>query len=331
MSSGDVTLTAALRSNLLSLQGTQTLLDQTQLRLSTGLKVNSVLDNPAAFFAAQALNNRAGDLNNLLDGMGQAVQTLKAADEGIQSISALLEQAQAVAQDAKDALAADANADVLALSKSFNSIIEQVKSLAGDSGYRGTNLLAGPTSDTATGTAAVVGHLTVNFSETTNPSKLKINGFDFAQTAVQGQTTTTGPNSNVLFTATNQLAADNLFGTVTAGSATAGDGFQVTTATSTAGLTQKNAQFQINALKHDLTSLRNAAASLGSNLNIIQTRQSFTSNLINTLKEGADKLTVADKNEEGAKLLSLQTTQQLGITSLALASQANQSILRLFG
>jgi flagellin-like hook-associated protein FlgL len=76
--------------------------------------------------------------------------------------------------------------------------------------------------------------------------------------------------------------------------------------------------------------VRATASNFGSNLNIIQTRQDFTQNIINTLKSGADKLVVADKNEEGANLLSLQTTEQLGITSLSLASQANQAILKLF-
>jgi flagellin len=119
--SAEVTLTAALRSNLLSLQGTQRLLDQTQLRLATGLKVNSALDNPGSYFAAQALNNRAGDLSRLLDGMGQAVQVLKSADQGIKSATSLLEQAQAVAQNVKDTLAADSAADVTALETSYNN------------------------------------------------------------------------------------------------------------------------------------------------------------------------------------------------------------------
>lgn len=323
----DVTLTAALRSNLLSLQGTQTLLNQSQLRLATGLKVNSALDNPSSFFAAQALNNRAGDLSNLLDGMGQAVQTITAASQGITAISSLLEQAQAVAQAAKDALQADPNADTTALSKSFNTIINQVKQLAADSGYRGTNLLSGPNTPNtgATGASTTnVAHLTVNFSETNNPSKLKINGFDFSQTNNANLTTGT---AGTQFAAGDTLSVFNL-GTGT-GTATGVSNF-VQTATGTAAPTALNPQYEINAIKHDLNSLRNAASSLGANLSIIQTRQDFTQNLINTLQTGADKLTVADKNEEGAKLLALQTTQQLGITSLSLASQANQSILRLF-
>jgi flagellin len=79
-----------------------------------------------------------------------------------------------------------------------------------------------------------------------------------------------------------------------------------------------------------LESVRTFGSSLANDLAVIQTRQTFTTELINTLKAGSDALTVADQNEEGAKLLALQTRQQLGVTSLSLASQSQQSILRLF-
>lgn len=102
--SSDVVLTSALRSNLLSLQRTQSLIDSTQQRLATGLKVNSALDNPQSFFAAQSLNNRAGDLSRLLDGIGQAVSTIKAADEAVQSLTTLLDQAESLADEARSAI-----------------------------------------------------------------------------------------------------------------------------------------------------------------------------------------------------------------------------------
>ncbi len=79
-----------------------------------------------------------------------------------------------------------------------------------------------------------------------------------------------------------------------------------------------------------LTTLRNFGSTLANSLSVIQTRQEFTTSLINTLNEGSDKLTLADQNEEGAKLLALQTRQQLGVTALSLAAQAQQSVLRLF-
>lgn len=91
MAINDVSLTAGMRSNLLSLQSTVNLLDRTQTRLSTGKKVNTAIDNPTSFFAAQSLNSRASTIDSLKDAMGQAVQTIAAADKGIKAIASLIE------------------------------------------------------------------------------------------------------------------------------------------------------------------------------------------------------------------------------------------------
>ena len=98
----DISLTASMRTNLLSLQNTQSLMDRTQERLSTGKKVNSAIDNPSSYYTAQSLTNRASDLDSLLDSMGQGIQTLKAANEGIESITAFVQQVKAVATTARD-------------------------------------------------------------------------------------------------------------------------------------------------------------------------------------------------------------------------------------
>jgi flagellin-like hook-associated protein FlgL len=83
-------------------------------------------------------------------------------------------------------------------------------------------------------------------------------------------------------------------------------------------------------LTNALTTLRSQAQAFGSNLSTVQIRQDFTKATINTLQTGADSLTLADSNEEGANLLALQTRQQLSTTALSLASQASQAVLRLF-
>ena len=98
----DISLTASMRSNLLSLQNTQSLMDMTQERLSTGKKVNSALDNPTSYYTSQSLTNRASDLSALLDSMGQGIQTIKAANEGIESITEFVQQAKSVANQARD-------------------------------------------------------------------------------------------------------------------------------------------------------------------------------------------------------------------------------------
>jgi len=85
-----IVLSASVRQNLLSLQSTAALLAKTQNNLATGNKVNTALDNPTEFFTAQSLNNRAGDLANLLDGIGNGVQILQAANTGLTSLYYLI-------------------------------------------------------------------------------------------------------------------------------------------------------------------------------------------------------------------------------------------------
>jgi flagellin-like hook-associated protein FlgL len=97
----NITLSAAVRSNLLSLQNTASLLDTTQTRLATGNKVNSALDNPTSYFTAASLNARASDLGNLLDSVSNAIQTIQAANDGITSITKLVESAQSTANQAQ--------------------------------------------------------------------------------------------------------------------------------------------------------------------------------------------------------------------------------------
>src|SRR5450432_3220948 len=92
-----IVLSASVRQNLLSLQSTADLLSTTQNRLATGNKVNSALDNPTSFFTAQSLNNRASDITNLLDGIGNGVQVLQAANTGLTSLQKLVDTAKSIA------------------------------------------------------------------------------------------------------------------------------------------------------------------------------------------------------------------------------------------
>ena len=98
--SSSVTLSAATRQNLLSLQDTSALTATTQNRLATGLKVSSALDNPVNFFTAQSFNSRSGDLNSLLDSISNGIQTIQAANQGITSIQKLIDSAKSTANQA---------------------------------------------------------------------------------------------------------------------------------------------------------------------------------------------------------------------------------------
>jgi flagellin-like hook-associated protein FlgL len=97
----DISLSKAVRANLLSLQNTAQMMDKTQSRLATGNKVNSALDNPSSFFTASALNSRAADMGNLLDAMASGVKVIEAANNGLTAITKNLESMQSTLRQAR--------------------------------------------------------------------------------------------------------------------------------------------------------------------------------------------------------------------------------------
>jgi flagellin len=101
----------------------------------------------------------------------------------------------------------------------------------------------------------------------------------------------------------------------------AAGGFQTTSTITTAE----------TAIDSAITTVRAQTETFGTNSSTIQTRQDFEKNMINTLQTGADSLVLADQNQESANLLTLQTRQQLEVSALSIANQANQSVLKLFG
>ncbi len=105
----DITLSSGIRQNLLALQNTSNDLNTTQEQLSTGKKVNTAFDNPTSYFTSQSLTNRANDLSALLDQIGQAQQTLNAANDGLTGLTSLLEQALSTAQQAQQATTGTVN------------------------------------------------------------------------------------------------------------------------------------------------------------------------------------------------------------------------------
>ena len=271
-----ISLTQAVRGNLLSLQRTSTGIDQTQTRLSTGLRVSSAIDDAAAFFTARAFDNRASDLESLKSNIDLAISTIQAAIDGIDAITDIVQQAKGIASAAK--ATGDTN-ERSTLAVQFNELLSQINSIANDSTFNGLNLLQ-----------ASPDNLAVEFNED-NTSNLTITGLD-ATTATSG---------------INIAVAANNFGL------------------------NANIDTALTSISSALTTLRSNASTLGSNNTILTTRLDFTTNLVNTLETGSGKLTLADLNEESANLLALQTRQQLGLNSLALASQSERAILSLFG
>jgi flagellin len=144
------------------LQQTSNLINQTQIRLSTGKRVNSALDNAINFFTAQGLDNRANDLSGLLDSMSNAINTIQAANNGITAITKLVQSAQALTSQAKQTSDSTTRTS---LASQFDALLVQIGQLAGDAGFNGVNLLGGD-------------DLTVNFNEDAT-SSTSITGVDY--------------------------------------------------------------------------------------------------------------------------------------------------------
>lgn len=178
-----VALSAGVKSNLLSLQRTSTSINTTQTRLSSGLKVNSALDDASAYFTSVALNNRASDLSGLKSDIDLAVSTIQSAINGIDSITELVQQAKGLANQAK---ATGDTSERSTLAVQFNELLNQIDDLANDSSFNGTNLLQ-----------ATPDNLSVAFNED-NSSNLTITGLD-------STTASTGLNIDV---ASNNFGGD---------------------------------------------------------------------------------------------------------------------------
>ena len=137
MALNDIALSSSMRQNLISLQSTAQLMARTSERLATGKRVNSALDDPSAYFAAQDHTSRASELSTRKAYMSEAMQTVTAANSGVEAVTSLIEQAKGLAASARSA-----DADERAtLAAQFDELLTQIDELANDSGYRGTNLL----------------------------------------------------------------------------------------------------------------------------------------------------------------------------------------------
>jgi flagellin-like hook-associated protein FlgL len=265
-----ITLTQGMRSNLYALQNTSQLMELTQKRLSTGKRVNTALDDPVNFFKSKDHIDRASDLSAKKDGMNEAIKVIEAANTGIEGIYDMLAQMKSIAQAAKT------SSNKTALAAQYDSLISQIATLASDSSYGGSNLLAGES-------------LSVEFNE---------------------------DGSNTLSVAGTTANSSGSIASVAVADATFTNNTTI--------------EANISDIDDAVSALRVQAQSLASNLSTISIRADFTDKMVNTLESGADNLTLADMNEEGANMLMLQTRQALGTTSLSLSSQAAQSVLRLF-
>src|SRR4051794_23497320 len=204
-----IVLTAAVRQNLLSLQSTADLLATTQNRLSTGKKVNTALDNPTNFFTAQGLDNRASDINNLLDSIGNGVQVLQAANTGITSLQKLVDTAKSIANQVLQAPAGySAKASATSVAPTGAGALSAVGTAA-DITNAGTNSLNGKT---YVFTPAAGAATTITVSSTVAAGNVNsIDAFNTAlSTAGIALTASLASDGSIGFTSTNDNASQIL-------------------------------------------------------------------------------------------------------------------------
>jgi flagellin-like hook-associated protein FlgL len=204
-----IVLTASVRQNLLSLQSTADLLATTQNRLATGKKVNTALDNPTNFFTAQGLDNRAGDINNLLDSIGNGVQVLQAANTGITSLQKLVDTAKSIANQVLQAPAGYSVKASATTAAPTGALLLGVPGTAADITNAGTNSLNGKT---FIFTPAVGAATTITVSSTVAAGN--VNSIDAFNTALSnagiGLIANLASDGSIGFTSTNDNASQSL-------------------------------------------------------------------------------------------------------------------------
>ena len=306
-----IVLSASVRQNLLSLQSTADLLASTQNALATGKKVNSALDNPTNFFTAQSLDNRASDIGNLLDSIGNGVQVLQAANTGITSLQKLVDSAKSIAnQVLQSSVGYSTKANVSVTGTGTGTGATVASNL--NAGKLGGSVL---TFKTSSGTLAVTigstfasasGSATVNTLDQLN-SVLASNGV--ALTASLSSTADT-----LTFTSTNDAASQTISST---GTAPTGAGVDITATTATVGT--------VNAAVADPTSQTTRANLVSQYNTVIQqittTAQDSSFNGVNLLNGDNLKLTF---NETGKSSLNIAgvtfSATGLGLSTLAVGT-----------
>jgi flagellin len=309
-----IILSASVRQNLLSLQSTADLLATTQNRLSTGKKVNTALDNPTNYFTAQGLDNRANDISNLLDSIGNGVQVLQAANTGITSLQKLVDTAKSIANQV---LQAPAGYTVKASATSLaptGAGAAGVPGTAADLTNAGTNSLNGKTFVFTPATGAAT---TITISSTVAAGN--VNSLDAFNTALSaaglGLTATLASDGSITLTSTNDNASQSLtVGTTAAANTIAISGTDTATLVTPAGgaAGKPLADAASQTIRANLVSQYN---------NIIQqittTSQDASFNGINLLNGDDLKLTF---NETGKSTLTIKgvtfDAAGLGLASL---------------
>jgi len=273
-----ITLTSSISQNLSSLQATQSLMDQTSYRLTTGKKVNSALDDPINYFAAEDNTSKSSDLQMLKDGMSEGIETIKTASTGIDSISDLIDTAKSLA---KSALSAEDSAEAATYVTQYNAILDEIDATAEDSIYSGINLLSSDTLEISIGSEAT--------------DKISVTGIDASSSglaitdAVSGSWWDTSSGSAASTTINADLAL-------------------LDTAKSTLRSASKNLSSQLSIVtnRQDFTS------------SLIDILEEGAANLVNadTTEEGVNLTTLETQQSLGIQALSIASSASQAVLNL---------------
>ncbi|MDE5440610.1 DUF1522 domain-containing protein [Bradyrhizobium sp. CSA207] len=305
-----IVLSSSVRQNLLSLQSTADLLATTQSRLSTGKKVNSALDNPTNFFTAQSLDNRASDINNLLDGIANGVQVLQAANTGITSLQKLLDSAKSIANQALQTT----------VGYSTKSNVSTTIAGATSTDLRGTTTYTSATalsnvlfSGAAGGVTAATSTTTLGASAVASYTGTAINAATTAASLLNGTAAVSDANAGVVAGDTFTVNGKTI--TFASGDApgTAPTGF--TKVAASAGVTTGNVY--TDASGNSLVYLGSTTkASVGDVLTAIDVASGVQSNVAGTLTLNTSQ-TASTVNGSGALLLESSTGADLSVSGKA--------------
>jgi flagellin len=312
-----IVLSAAVRQNLLSLQSTASLLATTQNDLATGNKVNSALDNPTNFFTAQGLNNRAGDINNLLDSIGNGVQVLQAANTGLTSLQSLVDTAKSIANQVLQAptgYTVKASATSLAPTGSGAGNASDLVNI----GSGTANSLKG---DTFVFTPAAGAATTITISDTVAAGNVNsITAFNNAlATAGLGLTASLASNGSITLTSSN----DNASQTLTTGTTAAANNIAISGTDTATLVTPTGGTAGAPVADANSQSIRQSLVSQYNNIitQITTTAQDSSFNGINLLNGDNLKLTF---DETGKSTLNVQgvtfNAAGLNLTSLTVGT-----------
>jgi len=310
-----ITLTATQTNTLQSLSSASSLFTQTQNELNTGKKVNSASDDAVAYFRSKSLYDRSSQILTRKANVDQSIQSVQAALTATSAVDGLLKQLKGVLEGARGSTLSQR----VSATTQFKNIAKQLGQLVKDASYQGLNLL--------TSTSA---SLTTQFSERT-AATFQINGFSYTSTHA-GNANSLFTGSAIVFQANGTLNFSSVV--ASAGSGNGVSGFSQLSLTSTTGAitaSQAATIFTQSDNRIDAAISQNSAltAALGTNVNILQARSSFSANYSATLSGGGDKLTLADLNVEAANSQALTLRQQIGIQSLSVTGNQNSSILSL--